>query len=423
MRILFVTDSFPPSCGGSGWSTYELARGLRARGHIVRVVQPVAGRESAAGQHDGFEVRRFPARAPSLPYLRNYAKSERLHARLAPFLRRVAGDEGIEVVHGQHVMSAPAAVTAARSLGIPAVVTVRDYWPVCYWSDLILDPDDSRLCPQCSVAGMTRCIRPRAGRAWPLALPLIPYMRRNLAFKRRLLSQADAVVAVSSAIERDLHERAPELNALRVERIPNSVDCDRLLQEAAAQPPPFDGRYAIYAGKLAVNKGVSHLVAAAARARLPWPLLVVGDGPERETVEEEAASSGLDVRFTGWLPRAQVLGWMAHASLVIFPSHGPESLSRVLIEASVLGRPIAAMDTGGTSDIVRHEETGLLSSGPEGLAASVARLVENPEEARRLGENAARHARETFDASRVAATTEKLYEELLRKVRERQGGR
>lgn len=423
MRILFVTDSFPPACGGSGWSTYEAARALRARGHVVHLVQPVPGRDSGVSVHDGFTVRRFPARATSLPYLRNYAKSERLHARLAPFLRRVAAEEGIEIIHGQHVMSAPAAVTAARSLGIPGVVTVRDYWPLCYWSDLILDPDDLRLCPRCSVAGMARCIRPRAGRAWPLALPLISYMRRNLAFKRRVLSLADAVVAVSSAIERDLRERAPELDALRVGRIPNPVDCHRLLEEASAEPPPFEGHYAVYAGKLALNKGVSHLVAAAARAKLPWPLVVVGEGPERQSVEEEAARSGLDVRFTGWLPRARALAWMAHASLVIFPSHGPESLSRVLIEASVLGRPIAAMDTGGTSDIVRHGETGLLSSGPEGLAADVARLVESPADRRRLGANAARHARETFDAGRVAAATEKLYEDLLGKVREMEGGR
>ena len=48
--------------------------------------------------------------------------------------------------------------------------------------------------------------------------------------------------------------------------------------------------------------------------------------------------------------------------MLIFPSRGPESLSRVLIEASALGVPIAAMDTGGTRDIVEHDVTGLLST-------------------------------------------------------------
>ena len=39
LRVLIVTDAFPPVCGGSGWSTFELARGLVARGHHVEVVK------------------------------------------------------------------------------------------------------------------------------------------------------------------------------------------------------------------------------------------------------------------------------------------------------------------------------------------------------------------------------------------------
>ena len=61
--------------------------------------------------------------------------------------------------------------------------------------------------------------------------------------------------------------------------------------------------------------------------------------------------------------------------MLVFPSRGPESLSRVLLEASALGVPIAAMNTGGTPDIVKHEETGLLSTTPDALADDVRRLV------------------------------------------------
>ena len=83
MNVLLVTDAFPPVCGGSGWSTYELARGLRARGHAVLIVQPRPGtaetiRETA---YDGFRVIEFGAPAPPIPYVRNYFKNERLHAR------------------------------------------------------------------------------------------------------------------------------------------------------------------------------------------------------------------------------------------------------------------------------------------------------------------------------------------------------
>ena len=60
---------------------------------------------------------------------------------------------------------------------------------------------------------------------------------------------------------------------------------------------------------------------------------------------------------------------------LIFPSNWPEPLSRVLLEASALCVPIAAMNTGGTSDVVSDEETGLLSSSPLELAEDVARLA------------------------------------------------
>jgi glycogen(starch) synthase len=432
VRILIATDAFPPRCGGSGWSTFELARGLRSRGHELVILQPVVhhtaarGTASAAGpgshlarEYDGFAVREVGVSAPDVPYLRNYLKNERLYRRLAPVIRQVVREQAVDLVHAQHVLTIPPSVEAARGAGVPVVATVRDYWPVCYWSDLIYDRQADTLCPGCSASMMARCVRPRAPRAWPLALPLIPYMRRNLALKARALGEADAIIAVSGAIESDLRARAPGLVGTRIERIPNPVDCDAIERQAAGGDWPADGPYAIYVGKLAPNKGSAKLLPAIRKARLPWPLVVVGDGPDRAAVEREARAWGGDVRFTGWLPRAEALQHLRQAALVVFPSKGPESLSRVLLEAAALGRPVAAMDTGGTRDIVVPEVTGLLSATVEGLAADVARLVHDPEFAARLGEAARRHVRAHFDAGGVVARIEQLYDRVLDESRSR----
>jgi glycogen(starch) synthase len=414
VRILIATDSFPPNCGGSGWSTFELARGLRARGHDVLVVQPRVGRRSASSRdYEAFTVREIPVVAPDVPFVRNYFKNERFYRQVAPVLQEIIAEARIDLVHAQHVLTTPPSVAAGRASRVPVVATVRDYWPVCYWSDLIFDRSSDELCPACTPGMMTRCVRPRAPHAWPFALPLIPYMRANLARKRRALAGADAVIAVSSTIEQDLRRRAPELADATIVRIPNPVDCDAVVAQAEAGPAPVQGPYAIYAGKLAPNKGVSKLIPAVALARLPWPLIVVGDGPDREAVEQTARAMGQDVRFTGWLRRDEVLRWLRHASLVVFPSHGPESLSRVLLEASVLGRPIAAMDTGGTRDIVLHEETGLLSKTVDELASHIARLVAEPDVAAAFGAAARQHVREHFDAPRVVERIDTLYMRLL----------
>ena len=414
MRILMATDAFPPVCGGSGWSTYELARGLRDRGHEVLVAQAHAGSPAARDRsYDGFRVRAIEQPAPSVPFVRNYFRNERLWPRAALALRAIAGETGVDLVHAQHVLTAPAAVAAGAALGVPVVCTVRDYWPVCYWGTLIHDPASPTLCPACSASMMTRCVRPRAGAAWPLALPFVPYMRGNLARKQRALAGAGAIVAVSSAIARDLRERAPLLASTRIEIIPNPVDVAGLRRAAQAAAPPVKGPYAIFVGKLEQNKGVDFLLPALERAALSWPLVVVGDGRRRAALEAEARRRSRDVRFLGWLDRPRVMAWLAHASLLVFPSYGPESLSRVLLEAAAIGVPIAAMHTGGTGDILEHEVSGLLSSTPDELGDHVARLASDQALAGRFARRAREHVDAQFDTSRVVGRIEALYGDLV----------
>jgi glycosyltransferase involved in cell wall biosynthesis len=264
---------------------------------------------------------------------------------------------------------------------------------------------------------MRVCIRPRAGALWPLALPMIPYMRSNLASKRDRLARADAIIAVSRRIADDLRTRAPELSSVRIEVIPNPVNVAALRE--AARVPPRDSHlaeqlYAVYLGKLAPNKGTSCLVDVVRDADLDWPLIVAGDGPDRGAMEAAAKASGRRIEFTGWLDKDEATRLLAGASLLIFPSRGPESLSRVLIEASALGVPIAAMDTGGTRDIIEPGVTGLLSSTPAGLADDVRRLRHDQVLRKSLAEAARRKIEREFDAGTVVARIEGVYESLVR---------
>jgi glycosyltransferase involved in cell wall biosynthesis len=422
MNILLATDAFPPVCGGSGWSTYELAAGLRARGHEVTVVRPRVGRMGGSSEstdtvaeYDGFVPIEFRSSAPGVPFARNYFKNERLWASLATRLAELVGQRRIDVVHAQHVLTGPAAIAAARDAGVPVVCTIRDYWPLCYWSDLVYDTGASDTCPACTVSGMVRCLQGRGGPIWPVALPMIPYMRGNLARKRRALTRADAIVAVSTAVARLLHARGQELAGARIETIPNMVDVSGIRSAADGTPRPMPGPYALFVGKLEANKGITALSAALARSGLDWPLVVVGDGRERGALEAEMRRQDRPVHVTGWLPRADVLSWMRHASFLVFPSFWPEPLSRVLIEASALGVPIAALDTGGTRDIVEHEHTGLLASTADTLGDAVRRLRDDEGLRIRLGRAATDRAVRVFDREVVVARFEHLYRDLVRR--------
>jgi glycosyltransferase involved in cell wall biosynthesis len=416
LRVLVATDSFPPLCGGSGWSTWELVRGLAARGHAVEVlhVDPAAPAGVVERTDGGIRVTTFGVNAPAVPVVRNVIKNERLWRNLTRYLVRGRLDRTpVDLIHAQHVMTTVPAIRAGLATGIPVVATVRDYWPVCYWSDLIYDPRQPRLCPACSAGMMTRCVRPRAGVATPLAWGLIPYMRANLRTKRRTLARASAVIAVSTAIARDLRTRAPELSASAIHTIPNPIDMTALDRAHADSAPPLDGPYVLYAGKLATNKGVQYLLAACERAGLRWPLVVAGDGPLRGALESDARRRGMDVRVLGWRDRVEVWAWMRHATLLAFPSYGPESLSRVLLEAAALGVPIAAMETGGTADILRDGVTGLLSTDPDMFAEHLARLAADPSLRATLGAAARTDVHQRFSAAAVVERVESVYAGLL----------
>jgi glycosyltransferase involved in cell wall biosynthesis len=415
LRILVTTDSFPPVCGGSGWSTWELVRGLLARGHDVRVLKASAGDTNAivTDTYESCRVTTMQVRAPRMPFVRNMIKNEQLWARLTRHLIALVQRDPVDIIHAQHVMTTVPSVRAGHAAKTPVVAMVRDYWPVCYWSDLIYDPDQPRLCPACTAGMMTRCVRPRAGGLAPLAWPMIPYMRANLRTKRRTLARASAVIAVSSAIARDIPARAPELRETPLFTIPNPIDMTALDAAAVSSVAPIDGPYVLYAGKIATNKGTQYLVDAVAAAGVRWPIIVVGDGPRRAALEADARARGLDLRVIGWRDRQEVWAWMRHATLLAFPSYGPESLSRVLIEAAALGTPIAAMNTGGTTDILKHDVTGLVAGDVAAFSRALARLAGDAALRARLGAAASADVHVRFSAPAVVERIEQVYRGLL----------
>jgi glycosyltransferase involved in cell wall biosynthesis len=418
LRVLIVTDSFPPVCGGSGWSTWELVRGLTTTGgHHVEVVKIEIGQPSGTfeGTYEGVRLTTFRKNAPQLPVVRNVAQNERLWTELSTqLLSKRLAREPVDVIHAQHVKSTVPAIRAGAVAGVPVVATVRDYWPVCYWSDLIFDPEATSLCPACTVPMMTKCVLPRAGVASVAAWSVIPYMRANLRTKRRTLARAGAIIAVSSVIARDLVARAPEIAQTPLFTIPNPVDMVALDEAALASPRPLAEPYVLFVGKLAINKGVQFLMKAVADANIRWPLVIVGDGPLKGQLETEARSRQIDARFEGWRDRSEVLAWMRHAALLAFPSFGPESLSRVLIEASGLGVPIAAMDTGGTRDIIDPGVTGLLSTDPAAFSRDLARLASDDRLRKAIGAAARTDAHHRFATPSVVSRVEQVYRGLLR---------
>jgi glycosyltransferase involved in cell wall biosynthesis len=386
VRVVLATEVYPPRAGGAGWSTRALALGLREAGHDVAVVTTSPGAEDL----DGLSIRRLTARG-------------RRRLSVPRVIARALAAETADVVHAQHSLSALGALGGPRPERV--AVTVRDHWPVCFWSTRI---SRGTLCPACGIGPMTRCLDGHVPAPAPLSWGAIPYMRGDLALKRAALRRAGATLAVSGAIAEELRGAGIP----RVEVIPNVVDPEEARAVAAgACSFPLPERYLLFIGKLEENKGARLLLPAVAAARTGLPLVVLGEGSLAHALKFEATSAGVTLLLRGWAEREDVLRALAGATALVFPSLWPEPLSRVLLEALALGTPIAAMETGGTREILGGTDAGLLVTDPPALAEAVARIAGDPALRERLRE-AARARAQAFAPAALIPRYEAVYRRL-----------
>ncbi len=144
--------------------------------------------------------------------------------------------------------------------------------------------------------------------------------------------------------------------------------------------------------------------------------LMVGGGRRQEEMQQLAASLGLAdiVHFLG--NRRDVPELLAALDIFVLPSHN-EGVSLAVLEAMAAGLPVIVSEVGGLPEIVKHEETGLLipPKDPEALARSLARLLENPELAHRLGQKAREHVQEKYSLERLAQVVNAMYDDLVKR--------
>lgn len=137
-------------------------------------------------------------------------------------------------------------------------------------------------------------------------------------------------------------------------------------------------------GRLSAEKGHADLLNAVAGARLKARLLFLGDGPERERLEQQASSLGIrdQVIFAGHV--SNVRPYYFASNLLALPSHS-EGSPNVVLEAMAMKLPVVATAVGGVPEILRHEESGLMAPArnPAAFGKSLAAALADPSQARR----------------------------------------
>jgi glycosyltransferase involved in cell wall biosynthesis len=176
-----------------------------------------------------------------------------------------------------------------------------------------------------------------------------------------------------------------------------------------------------YVGRLSPEKNVSCLIRAFGMLRRDcheaknWGLLVVGDGPDRQSLVDLCESQGLrNVTFTGGVPWREAPKLLAACDVFVLPSTS-EPWGLVVNEAMVCGLPVLVSDACGcVEDLVFAGETGFVfnPSNPDELRRRMEYFVRSPAEIDRMGANAINHI-EKFTPKAAAAQMLQGIERLL----------
>lgn len=174
---------------------------------------------------------------------------------------------------------------------------------------------------------------------------------------------------------------------------------------------------AIYVGRLSPEKNLPVLIdefMEAQRQRPHMYLLIIGDGPLSDKLQEQVNGAGLqkNIRFTGAISAAEVPNYLAAADLFVTASVS-EVHPLTVIEAMAAGLPIVGRAAPGLTDCVTAGRSGLLVGAEQGaLAQALMHLLDYPHQRQQMS-NAAREESQRFDIERTTQATLALYEELL----------
>lgn len=376
MNVLLLSWNFPPAVGGIEYVVENLFRGLRHKGHEVRVVTSHAAGEP---REDGVFRAPLPGIAAYVAY--SVLKGWALCLRGKP-----------DVLLCGSVVGAPAAWLLSRLFRRPYVVIVHG-------SDV--------LHPGAIYQKSVRFLYRRADR-------LCANSRHTQSLLEQIGVSPARIDVIHPGVRAELFARAPEKGA---EEVLESTKGKRVL---------------LYVGRLVRRKGllefIEHVMPALVQAHPEVMLVVVGEDATaslihrrestRERIDAKVRELGLaqNVKMVRHLPDTDLVRLYFRADILVLPCldipGDVEGFGIVFSEAALAGVPAVSTHVGGVPDAVEDGATGVLAEPGDwdGLRRAVTNLLENETLRRRMGEAAAARARRLFDWPVIVS----MYEECLR---------
>lgn len=353
MKILFAHNRYQ-QLGGEDLAAKVERELLQSQGHTVELFEA-----------DNAELVGFARKAKAaLETIYSPASKNKLAAKI-----RSLNPDVVHILNFFPILS-PSIHYACREAGVPVVQKISNFRLICPNALLLRD---GRICEDC-VGKMI---------AWPGVLHACyrdswagSTVLAAMLTTHRILGTWDKVV--DAYIARTNFSRAKlvegGLPAAKIAIIPSFAP-------DPGSPGDGSGRFALFAGRLAPEKGIATLLAAWDRLKgLSFRLKVAGAGPLKEEVVRRA--DGERVEYLGALSRQRIQSLMREATLVVFPSDCYENFPLAIVEAFASGVPVIASRIGAMAEILDDGRTGLhfRPGDAEDLAAKIEWSAAHPEE-------------------------------------------
>lgn len=179
-----------------------------------------------------------------------------------------------------------------------------------------------------------------------------------------------------------------------------------------------DEKIVLFVGRLVYEKGVQILVNAAPKIleKVNSKFIIVGNGYMKEQLTDIVKSINLDKKiiFSGFIEEDMLLKLQKCADVSVVPSLF-EPFGIVALEAMAAGSPVVVSDTGGLSEIVDHDLTGVkvYPNNPESLAWGVTKVLLDDDYREKIRKNAYKKIREKYDWKKIALQTKQIYKSVL----------
>jgi starch synthase len=244
-------------------------------------------------------------------------------------------------------------------------------------------------------------------------------------------SHAQAIIAVSEGMRRDILAAYPQVDPSRVHVVHNGIDTEAYRPDASVEAlerygVPLDRPYVLFVGRITRQKGLAHLLAAARAFDQGTVLVLCASSPDTREIGEEIAHAvellraerGADSVI--WIEEQASLDdvrqLLTHARVFACPSVY-EPLGIVNLEAMACEAPVVASAVGGIPEVVVDGVTGLLvpydAEDPRaleiGLAEAINSLVADPARAKAMGVAGRARAIAEFDWDAIARRTVDVY--------------